>query len=307
MLKDKILNKESGIITYGFTPPKQDNDHEKLVEISKKQIERIKGINVDALVVYDIQDESDRNRDNRTFPFISTVDPAVYAGEYLSSINLPKIIYRCVGKYTKEQLSEWINIKDYIKEYSVFVGAASKSQHIKLSLKDALNYFKGNKHLILGGVTIPERHIINKDEHIRVINKYLSGCKFFISQVTYNSEAAKDFLSDYYYFCKNNDIDMVPILFTFTPCGSQKTLDFMKWLGISLPKWLENDLKHSMDILETSLSLSKQVFRDILEFSKVKNIPVGCNIESLSKNRIEIDASIQLVKEMREMLKDYFI
>jgi 5,10-methylenetetrahydrofolate reductase len=96
---------------------------------------------------------------------------------------------------------------------------------------------------------------------------------------------------------------MVPILFTLTPCGSIKTLDFMKWLGISIPKWLENDLKHSEDILEKSLRLSKEVFQDILEFSREKNIPIGCNIESLSTRKVEIDASIQLVKDIREIFK----
>jgi hypothetical protein len=110
MLKDKILNKESGIITYGLTPPKQNNEHEKLLEISQKQIERINSIDIDALVIYDIQDESDRTKEDRTFPFLSTVDPAVYADEYLAPIHLPKIIYRCVGKYTQEQLSAWINL-----------------------------------------------------------------------------------------------------------------------------------------------------------------------------------------------------
>jgi len=36
MLKQKILNRESGIITYGITPPKKNNTEEKIKEISQK-------------------------------------------------------------------------------------------------------------------------------------------------------------------------------------------------------------------------------------------------------------------------------
>ncbi len=302
MLSDKIANREPGIMTYGLTPPKRDNEPEKLLEIAQKQTERISRIDVDALVIYDIQDEAERTNDQRTFPFMETVDPGVYAENYLAAVNLPKIVYRCVGKYTKEQLTEWTDTGQSV--YSVFVGAASKAQQVKLSLKDALRHFSGKDNLVLGGVTIPERHITRKDEHIKVINKCLDGCKFFISQVTYNAQAAKDFLSDYYYFCEENRIDMVPILFTLTPCGSAKTLEFMKWLGISIPRWLENDLQHSKDILARSLQLSKDVFTDIFEFCREKNIPAGCNIESLSTRKVEIEASIQLVKDIKKMLCD---
>lgn len=300
MLTDKIKNRMPGIMTYGLTPPKQENSHDKLLEIAQKQTERINSIDVDALVIYDIQDEADRTNDQRTFPFMETVDPGVYAENYLAAVNLPKIVYRCVGKYTQEQLAEWTDTGQRV--YSVFVGAASKTQQVKLSLKDALRHFSGQDNLVLGGVTIPERHMTRKDEHLKVIRKSLDGCKFFISQVTYNAQAAKDFLSDYYYYCEENRIDMAPILFTLTPCGSVKTLEFMKWLGISIPRWLENDLQHSKDILERSLRLSKDVFLEILAFSKEKSIPVGCNIESLSTRKVEIEASIQLVKDIGKIL-----
>ena len=47
------------------------------------------------------------------------------------------------------------------------------------------------------------------------------------------------------------------MIFTLTVCGSVETLKFMKWLGISIPRWLENDLAHASDILETSLAAAR--------------------------------------------------
>lgn len=303
MLKDKILNRKSGIITYGFTPPKAVNPPEKIKEISEKQIERIKTIDVDGLVIYDIQDEKDRIETDRPFPFLETIDPLSYSNEYLGALQLPKIIYRCVGKYTHNQFAKLIEADAAKDMFSIFVGAASRNQTVPLRLSEAYEIGKAvNPNLILGGVAIPERHMKNKEEHLRILSKLQKGCKYFISQAVYNVEAAKDFLSDYYYYCRNNNIEMVPIIFTLTPCGSLKTLEFMKWLGISIPRWLENDLMNSEDILNKSLSLSKAIFTELLDFSMEKGIPIGCNIESVSVRKVEIEASIRLVNDIKSIL-----
>ena len=303
MMKDKILNRKSGIITYGFTPPKAVNPPEKIKEISEKQIERIKTIDVDGLVIYDIQDEKDRIETDRPFPFLETIDPLSYSNEYLDALQLPKIIYRCVGKYTHNQFAKLIEGDATKDMFSVFVGATSRNQAVPLRLSQAYEIGKAvNPKLILGGVAIPERHMKNKEEHLRILSKLHKGCKYFISQAVYNVEAAKDFLSDYYYYCRNNNIEMVPILFTLTPCGSLKTLEFMKWLGISIPRWLENDLMNSEDILNKSISLSKAIFTELMDFSIEKGIPIGCNIESVSVRKVEIEASIRLVNDIKAIL-----
>ncbi len=302
MLKDKIINRKSGIITYGITPPKSDNTSEKIAEITSKHFERLKKLDVDALVIYDIQDEADRNGEERPFPFISTINPTVYGYEYLKNLDMPKIIYNSVGKMTENELENWISNDFGMDRFSVFVGASSATQNNSLKLNDAYNINKKmNRNMLLGGIIIPERHNMNQDEHLRVISKVENGCSYFISQVIYNLETAKNFLSDYYYYCIKNEIEMKPILFTLTPCGSKKTLEFMKWLGISFPKWLENELLLSEDILEKSVELLKKQFKELLEFATEKGIPIGCNIESVSVRKVEIDASIKLVDEIRAM------
>lgn len=122
--------------------------------------------------------------------------------------------------------------------------------------------------------------------------------------MVYNVEASKNVLSDYYYRCKQNNTPMVPILISLTPCGSLKTLEFMKWLGINIPKWFENELIYSDDILDKSIDLLKQQFRELLSFGLEKKIPIGCNIESVSVRKVEIDASIILVNEIRSMMNE---
>ncbi|WP_419773816.1 methylenetetrahydrofolate reductase [Halarcobacter sp.] len=305
MLTDKIRNKENGILLYGITPPKVKHTEEEIKEIAKKHIERISKLNVDGLVLYDIQDESDRTDEKRPFPFIKTINPCEYSKNYLQDLKTPRIVYRAVGNYTAKQFATWLESTKATQVHSVFVGAASHEQQTNITLKEAYGIKKEvNDNLCLGGIAIPERHMKKHDEHLRVFSKQNSSCEYFITQCVYDVHAAKTFLTDYAKYAKENNIEPVPIIFTLTPCGSSKTLDFMKWLGINIPNYLEEDLKESGDILHDSVKLSRDIFEDLFKYGKKRGIPVGCNIESVAIRKAEIDASVELLEEIRQIIKD---
>ncbi|MGY5352225.1 methylenetetrahydrofolate reductase [Wenyingzhuangia sp. IMCC45533] len=302
-LKKKIENKEGGYLFYGLTPPKKSTDKDKITGIAQRQIDRLKDLNIDGLVLYDIQDESSRNNNPRPFPFMSTWAPDEYANTYLQNLEVPKIIYKSVGKFTEESLKQWLKDHENKIDLTVFVGAPSKDQQVKLSLQQAYKIKNASDSTIkLGGVTIPERHFVKGDEHIRLRNKIENGCSFFISQCVYNLDNAKDMLSDYYFYTQEKGIQPMPIIFTLTPIGSLKTLEFTKWLGIDIQRWLENELKVSKDILNASIGICKYIANDLINFAAEKNMPIGFNIESVAIRKAEIDASIDLVKSIKEMM-----
>ncbi len=302
MIIDKIKDRLSGIITYGLTPPKLNLDPERITAITNKHIDRINTLPIDALVLYDLQDEKERITENRPFPFLPTIDPYNYATNELQQLQIPKIVYRSVGKYTETELKQFL-LSPEQHLLTVFVGVASREQKVSLTLKDAYQIYKeNNTTMLLGGVTIPERHKIHQNEHLRVKHKVAMGCRFFITQAVYNTENARNFLSDYYYNCQEEGIPCQPIIFTLSPCGSEKTLHFMKWLGIDIPKWLENDLLHARDILEMSYNHCLSVCNDMIGFCVDKNIPMGFNIESVSIRKEEIDTAIELVHQVYKKL-----
>ena len=303
MLKDRIINKESGFLFYGLTPPKINTEEDKVGIIADKQVKRLRGLEIDGLVLYDIQDESSRTDSPRPFPFMPTLAPNYYSDKYLSDLKVPKIIYKSVGKYTADEFRSWIYQNSNNIDCSVFVGSPSKNQVSGISLNEAYKINQdSNSSILLGGVAIPERHIKKGDEHIRLFDKVDKGCSFFISQCVYSVNNTKDFLSDYYYTSIETDRDLVPIIFTLTPCGSLKTLQFMEWLGIDIPKWLNNDLKHSNDILSKSIDLCKNIAIEILDYSVTKNLPIGFNIESVAIRKEEIEASIELLKDIKGLM-----
>jgi hypothetical protein len=304
MLQEKINQSQSGILLYGITPPKLDTPDEKLAEIAAKHQDRLCNLPIDALVLYDIQDEAGRTSVVRPFPFIATIDPLLYREKYLSKLPFPSIIYACTGKYTDNSFVNWLNHPALLKHLSVFVGSATAKQNSQISMKQAYDlHSTHNSALTIGGVAIAERHIKKGDEHLRIIDKQRSGCTFFISQCVYNLDASKDLLSDLYYYCQDNHIKQPTLIFTLTPCGSLKTLQFMEWLGISIPSWLKNDLSRSGDILLESMNVCKYIARELLCFAKNKNIPIGFNIESVAIRKAEIDASIELLYYVNDLFQ----
>ena len=296
-LKNKILEGQNGLLFFSFAPPKITTEQEKLRTIVERQIDRIGELDIDGLILYDIKDESERTVDSRTFPFIPTIAPEDYVRDYLRRLKTPKVVYKSIANHTLEMFADWIT-KNNDLEHVVFVGASSKKQieQTGFSLQDAYQLRAAHfNHVLLGGVTIPERHNQKGDEHSRLFEKQQNGCSFFVSQCVYNVHDTKNLLSDYYYHCIDNGCEAKPILFTLSPCGSLKTLEFMKWLGIEVPKWLYNDLKHSRDILDTSIKMSLQIAGEIFEFANSKKIPVGFNIESISNKKEEIAAAIEIL------------
>ncbi|WP_024955769.1 methylenetetrahydrofolate reductase [Sulfurospirillum arcachonense] len=305
MLTDKIRSKESGILFYGLTPPKAKHTKEELETIAAKHIERLNNLDIDGLVLYDIQDESDRTDIERPFPFIKTLDPCDYAKNYLDApLKFPIVVYKAVGKYDKDEFRLWLQERVGKRFHTVFVGAASKDTKVTIGMKEAYDLKKEiSPDITLGGIMIPERHIVKHDEHLRVFSKIDNGCEFFVSQCVYDLMAAKKFLDDYAAYAKEHNKPLVPIIFTITPCGSAKTLDFMKWLGINIPTHLEERLKNSEDILHDSVKLSRDIFEILYFYGKGKGIPVGCNVESVAIRKAEIEASIELLHDIQKIME----
>jgi hypothetical protein len=209
---------------------------------------------VDGLILYDIDDEADRNPEERPFPFLPTMDPADYLDRHLKTWGTPVVVYRATAKYTEQELLDWMASQDTTKRMAVFVGASSREKRVATTLRRAQQLrTEANPDLLLGAVAIPERHTRNGDEHLRLTTKQEAGCSYFVTQVVYDVNAAKNLVSDYAYECHDRGLDPIPIVFTFSVCGSMQTLKFLRWLGVDVPRWIENDLRHAEDTLEASL------------------------------------------------------
>ena len=260
-------------------------------------------LDLDGLVLYDIADEIERKTDERPFPYLPTVDPADFYADHLSAWSKPVVVYRCVGKYPSADIESWMLAQDPATVASVFVGAPSRSATVLTDLSSAQALWsKVRPELTLGGVAIPERHSARRQEHQRLIAKQAKGCSFFITQVVYDINAAKNLVSDYHYGCVEVGIIPVPIIFTISVCGSLKTLEFLRWLGVDVPRWMENALAHARDTLSESYDQCLATSRELASFCEGLGMPYGFNVESVSNRKAEIETTVRLAAHLRQLL-----
>ena len=305
MFLDKIKSGQSGILTYGITPPKSETSPERIAEIAEKTIARLISLDIDALIVYDVQDESARTSEERPFPFLKALDPFKFASGYLHDMEIPKIIYRPAGKFSKEELSDWLDDLQKHNFYPVFVGVPAPDFAVKTSLPEAYQIWnKYEKTSVIGAVTIPERHEVLKDEDQRILEKVSCGVSYFISQCVFNVAYAKQVIEDLSYTCQKENTKFPTLIFTLTACGSAKTLGFMEWLGIHIPGELKEDFKNAENMLEKSVSVCLEIASALTGFCMERSIPFGFNIESVAIRKDEIEASVYLVNKIAEMLDE---
>ncbi|MCW8994362.1 MAG: hypothetical protein OQK77_00970 [Psychromonas sp.] len=305
MLKSKSSDPKQGVYFIGTTPPKQDTPIELVSGIADKLLGRLESIDYDGLIVYDIQDETSRIDKKRPFPFKYTHDSRLYSKLLHDKSAKPVITYKSVSQRDAADFSHWLS--DAWHRYSVrdivLVGSPSSAGKVKLSLTDAYQTLKNHPlDFHLGGVTIAERHITKGDEHLRLLAKEAQGCEFFISQAVYNAQATIDLLTRYALQCKKQGIKPKRIILTFSPCGSAKTLEFIEWLGISVPEATSLRILQSEDPLRESLLISRNNLDQILQACLPLDIPLGLNIESLTNRKEEIDAAILLFKLLKAAL-----
>lgn len=304
MFFNKIKRRESGILLYGITPPKAQTSNDKVMEMAEKSLNILRSLDIDALVVYDVQDESARTSEERPFPFSNALDPLEYTRRFLHELSVPKIIYRPAGKFTQEELTDWLHSLKGHNCYPVFVGVPAPDYIPKTSLKDAYAIWRTHEdHSVIGAVTIPERHAVLKDEDVRMLDKMTSGVSYFISQCIFNVEYTKQTLAALVHACRRENKDIPTVVFTLTICGSVKTLQFMEWLGIHIPEEIKAELKVCPSPVTRSVELATEIAKDLTQYCQDYGIPFGFNIESVATRKEEVDASLELLSTVGEILK----
>jgi 5,10-methylenetetrahydrofolate reductase len=304
-LATRLADPSRGVYFVGTTPPRAEVAYMDMQTIADKLLNRLTSIDYDGLVVYDIQDESSRIDTPRPFPFKETYDSRVYSQVLSEKSNHPTITYKSVSARSKTEFDQWLEQAwtEFGIRNIVLVGSPSSAGAIQLPLKDAYTALAAHERSFnLGGVAIAERHLSKGDEHLRMHKKSIDGCNFFITQAVYNADSTIDLLQQYSAHCKKNGIKANRVILTFSPCGSEKTLDFMDWLGISTPSAIKTRILSASDPLTESIHICEENLQKVITYCLNLDIPLGLNIESLTNRKEEIDASIKLFKLLKATL-----
>ncbi len=305
-LKSKLLASDGFVRLYGTTPPRSGSPAELIRGAAEKLAERVRPLPLEGFVVYDLQDESARTAAPRPFPFTPTVDSRGYTKLLGELTGRSAVCYKCIGRMGHAEWRGWLaeTRRDYGLELLTLVGRPS-SQKVPyaMTLTQAYSIAAGHEsRFVLGGVAIAERHGAGRDESQRLHDKADVGCSFFVSQAVYQPAATIRMLSGYAALCRKLKRAPSRVVLTFAPCGRPKTMDFMKWLGIAIPGETERAILGSPAPLSKSIEICCANLREILDQDYVHELPLGVNTESVSINKEEIDASIDLFHALKQVL-----
>jgi hypothetical protein len=303
-LRARLADRREPVFLYGTTPPRSGATPAQVNEAAEKLAARMRPLALHGIVVYDIQDESGRTSQPRPFPYIGTVDPRRYSTLLRERTGVTPITYKALGTTDEPGWQAWLveSAQADLRLVSV-VGRPTSGVRYPLALARAVRLAAEHPaRFTVGGVAIAERHTEERSEAARLLAKAVEGCTYFISQTVYHAAPTQRLLRDYLRDCRGAGIEPRRIVLTFAPCGREKTLAFVRWLGVNVAPETERAILGASNPLAKSIEICRDNLRRILEQPYAAAIPLGVNVESVSINRDEIDASIDLFHALREVM-----
>jgi hypothetical protein len=297
-LQAKLPDPRQTVLLYGTTPPRLGTAPDAVAAAAEKAAARLAGLPLDGIVVYDIQDETGRTNQPRPFPFIGTIDPREYARHF----RLPAIVYKALGHVDEARWRAWLAESKGQLQFLSIVGRPASATPYPLPLSRAIRIAAESGSFVVGGVVIAERHDESRSEAARLLAKGLEGCGYFISQAVYHAPPTQRLLADYLRDCRGAGTPPKRIVLTFVPCGREKTLAFIRWLGVNVSPDTERAILGAANPLARSIEICRDNLRRILDGAYASHVPLGINVESVSINRDEIDAAVDLFHALREVL-----
>ena len=218
------------------------------------------------------------------------------------------VVYKCVAESDPGGFDGWLNkaIDTFgVNAYNLVGGASSANQYSGPTIPDVAAKLNKRPQCAHGGVTIAERHVKKGNEHETLVRKGELGMRWFISQAIYDPEPMIKLLKEYGALCKQKKIAPKRIVLTFAPCGREKTMRFIKWLGVTVPEDVEKEILEADDKVGKSVDLLCAMCRKILDETKGCGVPLGISVESVSIFKNEINAAHELFRRTQSMLLDF--
>jgi 5,10-methylenetetrahydrofolate reductase len=305
VLKDKLQDPASAVLLYGTTPPRTGTGEDLVRQAADKLAARLAPLPLDGVVVYDIQDESGRTALPRPFALTGTVDPCRYASLLAARTRKPAIAYKCIGDLDETAWRAWLDEAARVHRlgFVSIVGRPTSGVRYALPLAQAIRLAAAHPAAFaVGGVAIAERHTPERSEAARLLAKGIEGCSYFISQTVYHADATVRLLADYVRDCRGAGVKPRRVVLSFAPVGREKTMKFLEWLGVRIPPETARAVLGAASPLAKSIGVCRDNLRRILDQPYAREIPLGVSVESVSINKDEIDASIDLFHTLQETI-----
>mmetsp|Transcript_25349 Transcript_25349/g.54858 ORF Transcript_25349/g.54858 Transcript_25349/m.54858 type:complete len:390 (-) Transcript_25349:1113-2282(-) len=312
-LCSSLSNPARPVFLLGDVPPGEGTPPGKCQQIADKFLHRSRVLASDGFIVYDIQDEPGRSDMERPFPFRRVMDSSTHAALLARSSGRECLVYKCVAD---PEFDLWLERarNDHGHSAINLVGrATSEGKYEGPTIAEAMEKVAATDEVHFGCVCIAERHTLEAaeargksypTEHLNMLRKQKAGAEWFISQAVYDPDHTIRLLRDYAAICKQNGVIPRKVVLTFAPVSRQKTMNFIKWLGVRVPKEAEEAILTADKPVDKSVEFLCDVLRKILAECVGVGVPLGISCESVSIFKSEIDGCHELFRRLQEILLD---
>jgi len=274
---ESLLHPAVPMTLFEVVPPAADKP--EAVEASLQELQQLRG-RVHAINIPEIHDE-DRPGE-RTSKFIERVEPRVFGARLKRELGIDVVINRVTvhdaqpERWFRETIATW--------DISAWVLVGGESKEIRYpgpGPAEAARIVKAaGLPAALGGITIPSR----ASEPERIRKKQAQGVDFFTSQVMFDS-------NDLVWLIQRLNGVEARIFISFAPVSSRRDLEFLRWLGVDVPRDLDRFLlgpaqdqaAPAPTCLERSINLAQRILMDVFDNLPPDPPPIGLNIEHITK------------------------
>ncbi len=273
-LREKIRNPAQPVILYELIPPAVGASEELGEKVSL--VRELDG-EIDAVNIPEIREESRQGTRPTRMP--ERIEPRVFAQAIRKGAGVETVINRVTVHDAPSDQLRWLKEtrSDYGIGNLILVGGESHSvsypglgvpETAALAIDEGLD-------LLLGGITIPSR----SQEAARIRKKYERGLRFFTTQVLLDSNDIVDLIQSL------DGLD-VRIFLSFSPISNSKDVEFLRWLGVDVPKnvsWSIAQETGAGNAVEKSIVQAVKILTDVFENLPAHPPSLGINVEQIAR------------------------
>ncbi len=303
---ERIESPTPDVCLYGLAPPKKNIDPAKLTALTEAQTGRIQALAPDALIVYDLQDESKRQPE-----FGSSVSLLADLAARDVRVREPRnpaaaedcLPLRRTG-HERELLELCHAACDERSAVAALVGIGRRTHEDLVPFRAV---FDGG---VRPGPRPGQRLLVRRCRHRGTSRPARRRAPAPLAEGRGGLPLLRD-PSGLRRWC--HEIALVGLCARSPAKRAETRSDHFHVLALRLaedagarevariafPRWLENELYDARDILETSARLCLDTWKEVLAFAREKALPVGLNVESISVRKEEVEASAALFSALR--------
>jgi len=307
-IRDKIKKPQRPVVAYEILPPREKDG--TLNSYAETISSLLSQTHIDAINIPEVHDEAGRG--DRPIASQKRGEPREFGRLLQDIVGIEAIVNRVVVHENFSFQKKWIEDTNRNYEIENLIMVGGESSNISYSgptVNEALSYIKNsyNKkrgNIFSGCIAIPSR----KNESDNLMKKSENGAEFFTTQVLYDSKNIIKMIKNYQKLCDTNNTFPRRILLSFAPVSSQKNIDFLKWLGVEIPKGTERYLQgRPGSMTERSLDVAIEVLNETLDYISKNDlkVPLGLNVEHIMSYNFQY--SVEMLQELARIYREFCI